>query len=564
MRKDHPYESGRLPFGWENVGEYWPQRLIHIPTMTSISRDDTNVYEFGELRVKEPSYSTLSYTWGRWRIRDDSAQSAPALPIKNTPWKIPAVMQEHFIVQGFQNVVRKIQMEGTDWVWIDVGCIDQHRGVENSQAAIEIGQQASIFKKARNTFVWLSRVQSGQLQSALDDILGYSLILDEYVHRPSIEIDFDSTIDKLQNAFSLVFSDPWFSSLWTLQEVVLRHDALVLSTEGEPVLWEKEPTERRMYLTMFINHCRNVYNNLAEVERQATLVPRLAQTAYGIEHIMQKIVQAGFYYLFSTNPNVQYGTARYRTTSRKEDRIYAIMQIYGICVGKSARPNETPSLEELVTEFAGAINQRSPILGQLFVHTARPRHGMTWQITGESKVPISLMIYRHPNILANIKLTNGDYIATGSYCQFLTLCHAISADGGTVFGSSDEVGWGPDANLHLDHDISMVPSFRTSEMYRLRRYTGNGRNHGYTEFDSEKVRVLLLGDVGRGWTAKSETWNRMHVGLLIYIPDRGTEEDLEDAECERLGVVTWKTLHGKPSSSVTEIAWQPVQRLLLR
>ncbi|KAH7007537.1 heterokaryon incompatibility protein-domain-containing protein [Ilyonectria destructans] len=532
--------------------------------MTSISRDDSNVYKFGELRVKEPLYSTLSYTWGRWRIGDGSAQGAPALPIKNTPWRIPAVKQEHFTVRAFQNVVHKIQMEGTNWVWIDVGCIDQNGGVENSQAAIEIGQQASIFKQARNTFVWLSRIQSGQLQSALDNILDYSLILDEYVHRPSINIDFDSAIDKLQNAFSRVFSDPWFSSLWTLQEVVLRHDALVLSTEGEPVLWEKEPTARRMYLTMFINHCRNVYNNLAKVERQVTLVPLLAQTAYGIKQTMQKIVQAGFYYLFSTNPNVQYGTARYRTTSRKEDRIYAIMQIYGICVGKSARPNENPSLEELVTEFAGAINQRSPILGQLFVHTARPRYGTTWQITGESKVPISLILYRHPNILANIQLIDGDYVATGSYCQFLTLCHAISADGGMVFGSSDEEGWGPDANLHLDHDISKVSSFRISEMYCLRRYTGNARKYSSTQFDSEKVRVLLLGDVGRGWTAKSETWNRMHVGLLIYIPGRGTEEDLEGAECERLGVVTWKTVYGKPSNSVTEIEWQPVRRLLLR
>lgn len=76
----------------------------------------------------------------------------------------------------------------------------------------------------------------------------------------------------------------------------------------------------------------------------------------------------------------------------------------------------------------------------------------------------------------------------------------------------------------------MVRSFRVSETYGLQRYPGNGRNYDYTEFDPEKARVLLLGNVGRGWTAKSETWNRMHVDLLIYVQDRGTEEDLEDAE----------------------------------
>jgi hypothetical protein len=39
------------------------------------------------------------------------------------------------------------------------------------------------------------------------------------------------------------------------------------------------------------------------------------------------------------------------------------MQIYNLQVGKSVRPEENPKLEELVSEFAGTINQSSAILG---------------------------------------------------------------------------------------------------------------------------------------------------------------------------------------------------------
>ena len=107
--------------------------------------------------------------------------------------------------------------------------------------------------------------------------------------------------------------------------------------------------------------------------------------------------QTGFRYsTWISNPNVQYGTARYRRTSRSEDRVYAIMQAYNLRVGSSARPQESPELDQLVEEFAIAINSNCPMLGQMFNHEKPPPEGRSWQITEDSWVPNFLMRYTDP------------------------------------------------------------------------------------------------------------------------------------------------------------------------
>lgn len=103
---------------------------------------------------------------------------------------------------------------------------------------------------------------------------------------------------------------------------------------------------------------------------------------------------------------------------RREDRIYAIMQIYNLCVGKSARPAENPSAEALVTEFAGAINRRSANLGQFFLHITQPKPGYTWQIAQNSTVPDPFMMCQHPHDMATIESDlSGNCIAAGKCCQ---------------------------------------------------------------------------------------------------------------------------------------------------
>lgn len=135
----------------------------------------------------------------------------------------------------------------------------------------------------------------------------------------------------------------------------------------------------------------------------------------------QLTLQADFYYLLSDNPNVQCGIAQSRRNSRDVDRVYGIMQIYNLRVGKSINPRRQPSLSELLEEIGVAFNRRCPILGQIFVHTQSPARGKSWCITQVSTVPDFLMVYKDP--VSQTKMTNRlrTMAAKGPCCPFADL-----------------------------------------------------------------------------------------------------------------------------------------------
>lgn len=63
----------------------------------------------------------------------------------------------------------------------------------------------------------------------------------------------------------------------------------------------------------------------------------------------------------SSNPNVQYGAAKFHQTTYAEDRIYGIMQIYNTLEGQSIRSDDRPILDHLVEEFGLAIDIECPV-----------------------------------------------------------------------------------------------------------------------------------------------------------------------------------------------------------
>jgi len=536
--------------------------------MTSAERDEENMYNAGDVKAKEPEYSTLSYTWGRWRISGQDVNKHPALPVKGTPWAIPPISNGHFTVEAFQNAINRIaESSGVSWVWVDIGCIDQRRDdpksqFVNTQGPIEIGRQASIFKQAKSTFVWLCRLESTKLSAVVDGVQQYGLDFSGYIWgRNRGKRIPDSLMEGLAKAFDYIFDDPWFSSLWTLQEIVLRNDALVLSTEGEPVLWNREPSEEYMYLTIFINFCKNTYREMEKAlasKKMATMPSVVSdQATLMINHIQQQILQAGFYYLFSTNPNVQYGIARYRTTTRKEDRIYAIMQIYNLTVGKSVRPEENPKLEELIFEFAGAICQRSPILGQYFVHTQVPRDGTTWQITEQSSIPDALMMYHDPVDLATITPHRGGLaIAAGKCCRFPALLKA-SYDDGKRHPSDAVNGMGLNTKIFFDYHIDFIFPFLTRISKDMQPHQGARK----PQMNYNKVLVLHLGHLRGGAKRGNQGFYQKHVGLLLYPTNRAHGGVWEGVTFERLGVCTWS--HGQSSDLLEKIEWQGVDQMVL-
>jgi hypothetical protein len=370
-------------YAWGNVALEMPRRLLHVPTMTSV--------ELPLPGDQKPIYNILSYTWGRWRSIEYES-----INIRGTPWKIPAVDPNFaFSPKQFENVLRRVAKE-VDYVWVDIACINQGRNPEDiAEGMDQIGKQMGIFKGAREAYVWLhssSRNQLDKIDESEEDFLEFTDMLgrlEQARHAyadPPDEGPAIQTLDSAMTALRSWTSDPWFSSLWTLQESVLRRDAIILSCEGEIVLSADDETP--MDLSMAGNFLLNVLKRTYRFVKTSTNSPVLLKK---ISEARDEIRSNILAFMICNNPNVAFGLARHRTAKREEDQIYGIMQVYGLRLGKTMEPDKSFTLEQLKDQLSIRLNEQSPVLAQMFVHSQTPRAGRSWQITQQCWVPSPLI-----------------------------------------------------------------------------------------------------------------------------------------------------------------------------
>ena len=153
----------------------WPQRLLHVGSMTSFEWRPGNIYG----GFIEPKYNAISYTWGRYDIDSPYIEKKPtksvkrnarAIKIHGTAWSIPRVHPEQFDTSDFQGLIERSPELGmkcdTKFLWLDVACIDQRNGPQN----FEIGRQAKIFRGAQKVFIWLTRLEENPLEEILNTL----------------------------------------------------------------------------------------------------------------------------------------------------------------------------------------------------------------------------------------------------------------------------------------------------------------------------------------------------------------------------------------------------------
>lgn len=516
--------------------------------MTSVERTGLNTYG----PETAPKYNILTYTWGRWKIAN-----GPALDIKGITWKIPAVDERHFSVAAFQRVLKHMTQD-VDWVWVDVACIDQ----ENRHVKMdEVGRQVGIFRNAHRAYVWISQLKKERLKKALDDI---------FVYGPESQcsnIGPTEFANRLLPALTTLFSDPWFSSLWTLQELVLRNDAQILSREVETIPLANDNHD--VHLNMLINNCRNIYMDLGDLEGFSLNAP--------VQELRALIERAGFSFFIANNPNVQYSSARHRATKYPLDRIYAIMQVYNLRVGESVNPDRTYTLEELQDEFAEALLARSPVLGQMFIHICKPEAGKSWRITQHSNVPDELVQCRSPTAKCRFTLTtSGHAQLEGKCCKLKDLSllwrSGIQNDyvdptttiqeyryaGGRLMKKNRPtvVGFNLHCTICLDSHVHALFPEIPPEMYRSKEEQA----FIYIEllvgiFGEENVWVVLLGETTAA-TSES-TMPVSSVGLVLRFVSEGGA-----GYFERLGVCVWSASDVETEEKLQGI-WQDNEIMIL-
>ena len=336
-------------FGLQNVSQnIWPQRLLCVRDWTSyeLRLQDGDAYYRKE--DKNPQYAILSYTWGRFRADGKWGSSilpnAEAIEINGIPWNIPKMDP----VKGFGRETFKRVLEVVagryDYVWVDVACINQGPDPDEHN---QIGCQASIFNRASAAFIWLHQQGLGDGHSIADRISTLIAQIEEH-GKASGQMTRDEQLEVEKVVVGLLY-DPWFSSLWTLQESFLRKDATILSRNGEKtsVSWKGRKVELTLHILLEISH------SFLELDGPP-----------GNIHIRTPIIDAGLNTIMAHNPLVLLRAARHRTSKEMKDRILGIQQIFGVDVGEIGEQTQV----QVEKRLSVAINERCPSLAQAFLH----------------------------------------------------------------------------------------------------------------------------------------------------------------------------------------------------
>ena len=359
--------------------------------MTSMQWKPGNVYG----QDTEPRYSILSYTWGRFEV-----PQGPRLHVKGIDWQIPSISEDHFTVTALSRLLEHVKLKD-EYIWIDIACIDQNQVKEKME---EIGRQASIFKGARQAYVWLNKHEPEALQQHIQTLMRCCY---DFAHGT---IDAVQAAEEMIDSISHTLQDPWFSSLWTLQESVLQRHAILLNRNGEPVTthgpWIDESAFcQLMDISGACAIARRMTDQAMQTESGAHQSGSQSPQSRRLQSLRTIIDESGLDFTLCPNPNIQYAAARFRKTSRGEDRIYAIMQVYGYRLGNSAtsiRKIRHFRLEDLELQFLTTLTSQSVILSQAFQHLKVAEAGQSWCITNQIRVPQRLQnIVVHEQFLSS-------------------------------------------------------------------------------------------------------------------------------------------------------------------
>ncbi|KAI1742659.1 hypothetical protein F4680DRAFT_463645 [Xylaria scruposa] len=364
-------QAAKLAKEEEALGN-WPRRLLHVPSMRSLEWKRGNKYG----TFVAPAYNVITYTWGRFRLNDGEMPNIKAVDIKGTPWKIPRVRPSHFTANQFLAVIQSTMRTLIEFLWLDVACIDQRESVPEchgtlQKSAAEIGRQAAIFRGATHTFIWLTARPAKALQLNLDDLRQAT----ETLSTTDINSDVaKNSIVNIHRCFQQLFSDPWFSSLWTLQEAWLGHSGIFMSQDGQS--HEFSGTDN-VTLYVVMQWCDALYLNHAEEDgfsgphRQAI-------------ELYQK---TGLKAIASGNALAVYVASALRKASLDQDRIYGIQQVFQLRVGNSdikAPPGVKYTRAELEDQLGRLLLNKYPVQSQLFIHKSPAPKGRAWFVNQKS------------------------------------------------------------------------------------------------------------------------------------------------------------------------------------
>lgn len=384
----------------------WPRRLLHIQSLTSYEWRPGNRYgEHGEFH--EPKYNAISYTWGRFTLGEGQDPTVEALPIKGVSWakSLPRIRPDHFTTADMLRAISSVACprpgyERVQFVWLDIACINQTP--DSPEKASEIGRQIKIFQGAKDVFIWLPKHTTAGIVSWMEDMDRLEQAQSQTENRDAkitglAEKDFVGWLQSASRALAPFKNDPWFTSLWTLQEAFLSPRAIFM-WQDSILLLEAEDSMEAYSLKDWVADWAAVKarcdeDDLRSLEESKQLVREIDATGLfgGVRpEILTEDIDI-LIDLFKTlgSPFHLLSAASQRESKYDEDRVYGIMQIFDLRLGSSA-PGETGkkfTTDQLEIQLASALLNKYPIFSQLVIHLMTPNPRPTWMITSAISFP---------------------------------------------------------------------------------------------------------------------------------------------------------------------------------
>lgn len=403
--KSAPDGAFKLP---EGIGA-WPQRLLHVPSMVSFEWQPGNVYG----GHAAPTYNAISYTWGRFAYEHASKEGERQvyerakhvnIDVQNH-WPIPRIAPQHFTLHDFENVIKKVCSmewgEPVEFLWLDVACIDQNDG---PQKDVEVGRQAQIFRFAQNVIVWLTRVESGRLSECWSILNEAAKKVEALLRKPRLPLQLSLSrpcwVVEARQALDALFIDPWFTSLWTLQEAYLCPHAYLVPRSGVITLGVTlhDLVDLCHLFETAINLEHPIASTFYHFCRTHDLDLEMTDAFFDWEQYLSKlqttILNRGMSALAGRNPLALYSISQYRTCSKDWDRVYGIQQVFDIDVRTQPRNPESgapqspnKSLFHLELALGTRILRKFPIRSQMQVLTEPVEPPNGWRINPHSRMP---------------------------------------------------------------------------------------------------------------------------------------------------------------------------------
>ncbi len=191
-----------------------PFRLLEIQPSSDPSLEVECTLHEANLLAK-PKFKALSYVWGD-----------PSL-------KVPILLnsKRYDVTKNCYGALLRLRELGETIVWIDAICIDQRKNSE--EKSVQIPLMNYIYPAAKEFIVWLGHLEKDRKPNPREtEALAVSLLEDLSLENIR-KIDSFMEIakrgehpDLRWKALSMVYGHPWFTRLWTHQELVLATSAI--------------------------------------------------------------------------------------------------------------------------------------------------------------------------------------------------------------------------------------------------------------------------------------------------------------------------------------------------